>query len=141
MKKIITLIIILLFIGCTYLFLGNPFNGGGVYAEDIGPVISFLVLLLVVLIVPPFSIRRFSRGLTRMEGIGKGIFIGGLIALAYDAFDLYIIKQFIIKGCSDWCGIENILLGFVSVGYIVFGLIIWGIGKYMNKRNLTNTIS
>lgn len=53
---------------------------------------------------------------------GKGLLIGGIIAIIYSLLDFFLIKLFILPECFSPCGIENSLAALLSIIYIIMGL-------------------
>ncbi|MES2436559.1 MAG: hypothetical protein V4519_00950 [Patescibacteria group bacterium] len=130
MKKIISVIVIItiLLLGYINIFYSAP-------AEDIFEFIQGLLLLLITIFVPAIFIKKYIKRTSKLFATGKGLLVGGLLAILYNLFDFYFIKKIVNGGCGDLCGISNFILGFLSIALILVGIILLIINIVVNIKS------
>lgn len=74
---------------------------------------SVLILFILSLILPLI--------LGSNLGIVRGFSIGAGIALAYNFFDMKVVKE--TFSCTDFCGIENFFFTGISLLYLLIAII------------------
>ena len=86
--------------------------------------LQIILLFFIVFIFPLLFSFKY--------GWANGLLSGSIIAVIYNFLDMYVKRQF-TPGCTDLCGIENIVLVFVSFLYVVVGTIILTI-SFIKRR-------
>lgn len=107
-----------------YKFIAIDSVGVGESSDIVGLGDVFMIILAIVTLF--ISINKY--------GSGKGMVIGSLVSLTYIwVVDLLFLKGLIFKGCTDWCGIENLLFSFLFIGTLAIGSLLWLI-SYLKQR-------
>ncbi len=95
----------------------------------LGPFLAVSLFLPWILI--PFTIPEAKY---KISGFGNGLVMGSIIAISLNAFNLFFIKTiFNLYPCTDFCGGDNILLGFLDIIYLLLGMAFIYIGKHKEE--------
>lgn len=87
---------------------------------------------LVIAIFLPLIMFLFYKKTSENKSliVGNSFINGASLAIAFNAFNLFVIKTiFKAYPCSGFCGADNVLLGFLDIGYLIAGLIFYHVGN------------
>ena len=103
-------------------------------------LIILFTFLSISLLLPLILLFLYKKHETNnLNIVAKSFLSGAGIAMGFNAFNLFIIKTiFKTYPCNEFCGGDNVLLGLVSVIYLILGLILMHMVnvKEKNKKEL-----
>ena len=85
-----------------------------------------IVLLVLFLALGPVLCELLIKHFTHQSN--RGTAWGYAVALGYTFFDLFILKGkflglFYVRGCPDFCGVENIVIGAIAFVGLLFSIL------------------
>ena len=121
-KVILSIFLVIIFLGLIFGLVGNPKNFFSSPDALLGITIIFYII--VVLFLPIILSVVFSkRESVKKIGTGKGLIYGSLISL------VIIIIDYFVRPGEGFAYLINFALGFISIVYLIIGVIIFFIGK------------
>jgi len=121
-KIILSIFFIIVFAGLILGLVGNPKNPFSSPDALLGIII--ILYIVVALFLPiVLSIVFSKRESIKKIGIGKGLIYGSLISLAINIIDYFV------RPGEGFAYLINFALGFISIVYLIIGVIIFFIGK------------